>query len=295
MPELRTSPSASATSGTSKRDQDALVHQNLPLVGYLVSETASKLPPYVNRDDLTSSGMMALAQAAQSFDAALGVPFARYATVRIRGALIDELRSHDWASRSVRAKARHRAGAQEELSAQLGRTPTASELAAHMGISVDALASVEDDIHRSVVLSIHGFNEASDLEALLPHTDPGPEQVLLRRETASYLIDAVDELPARMRAVVIGYFFEERPMAELAADLGVSESRISQLRAEALVLLKAGMTAVLAPDELPAEPRPDSCVARRKAAYYASIAAHSDFRTRISAPAAATQRVSGVA
>jgi RNA polymerase sigma factor FliA len=278
------------------RTDDELVREHLPLVGYLVSETASKLPGHVSRDDLTSAGMMALAQAARGFDPERGVPFARFATLRIRGALIDELRNHDWASRSVRIKARQRAAAEEALSAALGRHPTHRELAAHLGVSIDELASVEEDVHRSVVLSLQGFADAGTLEGMLPHQDPGPEDVLLIRERASYLVDSVNALPERLRAVVQGYFFEERPMAELAAELGVTESRISQMRAEALALLKDGMTAMLAPDQLADEGRADGCVARRKAAYYATIASSNDYRTRISSTSAASgQRVSGAA
>jgi len=116
---------------------------------------------------------------------------------------------------------------------------------------------------------------------MLPHQDPGPEEVVLNRERASYLVDAVAALPERLRVVVEGYFFNERPMAEIAAELGVTESRISQMRAEALALLKDGMTAMLAPEELDAESRPDGCVARRKAAYYATIAASSDAKVTI--------------
>lgn len=279
---------------------DELVRDNLPLVGYLVAEVAAKLPGHVSRDDLTSAGMMALAQAARGFDAERGVPFARFATVRIRGAIIDELRSHDWASRSVRTKARQRALAEEGLAAKLGRHPTHAELASYLGISSGELASVEEDVHRSVMLSLQGFSDAGTLEGMLPHQDPGPEDVLLNRERTSYLLDAVTALPTRLRVVVEGYFFNERPMADLAAELGVTESRISQMRAEALALLKDGMTAVLEPEEMPAEVRPDGCVARRKAAYYATIAASSDYRTRLSAATprpgeGAVQRVSGAA
>ncbi|MCL6537462.1 MAG: sigma-70 family RNA polymerase sigma factor [Acidothermus sp.] len=276
--------SSDASPDVSRRDTiDELVREHLPLVGYLVAETAAKLPGHVNRDDLTSAGMMALAQAAHSFDPDRGVPFARFATVRIRGAIIDELRSHDWASRSVRVKARQRALAEEELAATLGRIPTHAELAQYMGVSIDELASTEEDVHRAVVLSLQGFADAGTLEGMLPHQDPGPEEVLLNRERVGYLMDAIAALPPRLRFVVEGYFFQERPMAELAAELGVTESRISQMRAEALALLRDGMTAMLAPEQLPAETRPEGCVARRKAAYYAAIAANSDFRTRVSA------------
>ena len=275
---------------------DELVRENLPLVGYLVAETASKLPGHVSRDDLTSAGMMALAQAARGFDPERGVPFARFATVRIRGAIIDELRGHDWASRSVRIKARQRASAEEELSARLGRHPSQRELAIELGVSVDELAAVEEDVHRSVVLSLQGFSDAGTLEGMLPHQDPGPEDVLLHRERESYLVEAVAALPDRLRVVVQGYFFDERPMAELAAALGVTESRISQMRAEALTLLKDGMNAMLAPETLAPEARPDGCVARRKAAYYATIAASADYRARISErPAVAARHAVGAA
>src|SRR5450432_3232590 len=260
---------------------DELVRAHLPLVGYLVAEAASKLPGHVSRDDLTSAGMMALAQAARSFDAERGVPFARYASMRIRGGIIDELRGHDWASRSVRIKARQRGAAEEALSNTLGRHPTQQELATYLGVSLLELASVEGDVHRSVVLSLQGFSEAGTLEGMLPHQDPGPEDVLLNRERESYLLDAVAALPDRLRIVVQGYFFDERPMAEIACELGVTESRISQMRAEGLSLLKDGMMAMLAPEQLDANDRPDGCVARRKAAYYATIAASSDYRARV--------------
>jgi RNA polymerase sigma factor FliA len=262
--------------------EDDLVRNNLPLVWYLVAEIGSKLPGHVDRDDLGSAGLMALAQAARGFDAARGVPFARFAAMRIRGAIIDELRGHDWASRLVRAKARQRATAEETLSATLGRYPTAAEIAGHLGISVDEVASLDADVHRSVLLSLQGFSDAGTLEGMLPHPDPGPEDVLLNRERDSYLVDAVAALPERLRIVVQGYYFGERPMSDIATELGVTDSRISQMRSEALAMLKDGMTAVLSPEQVVGEDRPDGCVARRKAAYYASIASTSDYRTRVS-------------
>jgi RNA polymerase sigma factor for flagellar operon FliA len=277
-----------------ERAEEDLVRAHWPLVGYLVAETASRMPRHVNRDDLTSAGMMGLAQAARGFNAELGVPFARYASVRIHGAIMDELRGHDWASRSVRIKARERAIAEEDLAGTLGRHPTQHELAAHLGISAAALASYEADVHRSLVLSLQGFAEAGTLEAMLPHQDPGPDEVLLNRERDSYLLDAVASLPERMRAVVQGCFFDERTLAEVAAELGVTESRISQIRAEALTLLKDGMTAMLAPDQLRDETRPEGCIGRRKTAYYATIAATSSYRARISS-LPATQRAAGAA
>lgn len=264
-----------------RREED-LVAAHLPLVGYLVNEMIVRLPSHVSRDDLTSAGLMALAQAARSFDESRGVPFNRFASTRIRGALIDELRSYDWASRSVRARARQRDRAEEDLAIQLGRTPTPAEVAAYLGVAESELQAVDGDVARAVVLSLHGF---ADLDAVDQHVSShvsGPEDVLLHRERVGYLQDAVTALPERLRAVVQGYFFEERPMAEIAAELGVTESRISQMRAEAMVLLRDGINAQLDPDMVP-PPERAGVAARRREAYFAAVAAQGTFRARISA------------
>src|SRR5919202_483905 len=107
--------------------EDELVATNLPLVHYAVAEISAKIPRHVSRDDLISAGMAGLAQAARNFDPARGIAFDRYASTRIRGALLDELRSCDWASRSVRSRARQVQAAAEELQARWGRTPTNAE------------------------------------------------------------------------------------------------------------------------------------------------------------------------
>src|SRR3954452_2591503 len=108
---------------------NGLVERNLPLVGHLVRELLGKVPLHVSRDELSSAGMMALVVAAQSYDPERGVPFVRYASIRIRGALLDELRSMDWAARSVRTQAREMETVEHQLASALGRTPRPAELA----------------------------------------------------------------------------------------------------------------------------------------------------------------------
>ncbi|MGH3630572.1 MAG: sigma-70 family RNA polymerase sigma factor, partial [Sciscionella sp.] len=142
--------------GGARPDVDALVESHLPLVGYAVAEASSRLPYHVNRDDLTSAAMMALVQAARSFDAGRGVPFALFAKSRLRGAIIDELRGRDWVTRGVRVKARLRTQAEDELSAQLRRHPSPREVAERLGMSLEELTAAEGDVHRSVVLSLQG-------------------------------------------------------------------------------------------------------------------------------------------
>jgi RNA polymerase sigma factor for flagellar operon FliA len=264
--------------------EDELVRANLHLASQAVYELARRLPPHVNRDDLSSAAMLGLAQAARSWDPERGASFERHAATRIRGALLDELRDSDWASRSVRSRARRLQQAGEELTGRLGRAPTQAELAAELGTDAGAVHRLVDDVHRATVLNYESIVADGEADDLLPN-DRAPDHVLVDRERRAYLSDAVLALPERLRAVVIGYFYEERPMLEIAGELGVTESRVSQLRAEALILLRDGLNAHLDPDTLPAEPRPDGRLARRRAAYHAAIAACSDFRARLdSAP-----------
>jgi len=252
-------------------DRDELITSHMALVGHLVRETMARVPAHVSRDDLTSAGLAALVQAARSFDAERGVAFARYASTRVRGAILDELRGVDWASRSVRRRARQLDETRSRLAADLGRVPSAAEVATALGLSADEVVANDDDVARASVMSLQGFGE-TPVEELLPAGGPSPESVLEQRERLGYLVDAVAELPERLRRVVEDYFFAERPMAEIAAELGVSESRVSQMRAEALVMLKHAMNSALAPELVEAPSRPGGCAARRRDAYLQAVA-----------------------
>ena len=265
--------------GTVTREHDALIRDNMPLVGHMVREMLFKVPAHVHRDDLASAGYAALVTAAQAFDPQRGIPFGRFAAVRVRGALLDELRGMDWASRSVRARARRADVARQELSAHLGRTPTPIELAELLGVSVGELANVEDDVQRAAVLSLQGFT-AGSAEDMVPDVSMNPEEMLLHRERIGYLHDAVSVLPERLRFVVEASFLQERPLADVAAELGVTESRVSQLRTEALALLKDGLTTHMDQQD-GGSAKNDGCVARRRAAYAAQISARSTMASRL--------------
>jgi RNA polymerase sigma factor for flagellar operon FliA len=271
--------------------EEELVRQYLPLVHHVVSGISARVPRHVAWDDLVSAGMLGLAEAARSFDPARGVPFDGFASMRIRGALLDELRSLDWASRSVRTKARAYDERVNALTVRFGRTPTASEVAAEMGLATGEVQRIVDDVHKAMVVHYDAIGTSGDAEEVLPAQGAVPDEVLLDRERKGYLRDAVKALPERMRFVVESYFFGERLMQDIADELGVTESRVSQIRSEALALLKDGMNSQLDPEKV-VEERPEGRVAKRKAAYYAAIASGSDFRGRISidepaAPAAA--------
>ncbi|GAA2726487.1 sigma-70 family RNA polymerase sigma factor [Cellulomonas aerilata] len=258
---------------------DALVTANLPLVGYHVSELLGRVPAYVSRDDLSSAGSLALVLAAQAYDAETGVPFARYAALRIRGALLDELRSMDWVSRGARQRARRVSTTADEMTSKLGRTPTREELAQAMGSSVADIDAARGDADRRI-LSIEAFDSA--IADTVSEPSMGPEESLLVGEKMQHLHAAVRALPERLRYVVEELFFHDRPVVELAEELGVTQSRISQLRTEALALMKDGMNASLEPSLVPAAERPDGVAERRRKAYFDLVAQQASFLARAS-------------
>ncbi|MEO7837610.1 MAG: sigma-70 family RNA polymerase sigma factor [Acidimicrobiales bacterium] len=258
------------------------MREHLKLVDTAVHHLAARLPRHIPRDELVSAAMAGLAQAARCFDEDRHTNFSHYASARIRGALLDELRNRDWATRSVRSKARRMQVATEELTATLGRAPTRTELAENMGVTIQAVGALSNDVHRSVVLNYDSVLAEGGGEWLLPADERSPDVVLLEREQRAYLLDAVAALPERLRHVVIGSFFEERSVQQLADDLHVSSSRISQMRSEAMTLLKDGITSQMEPERAPAGSS-SRRVARRTSAYRAAVAGGSDFRSRITA------------
>jgi RNA polymerase sigma factor for flagellar operon FliA len=261
-----------------QNDSHELVTSHMPLVGYIVREIAVRLPRHVDLGDLHSAGLLGLVQAAAAFDESRGVPFKRYASTRIRGAIVDELRSRSWSSRSVRQAGRQRDEAVEALSAMLGRTPSPAEVAEHLGITVAELDGIQDDLHRTTVLSLDAAPSPESLEAALPHDEPTPEAELLKGEQIRYLRAAVAELPERLRVVVDMYYLQGRPMADIAEVLDVTESRVSQMRAQALELVRDGMNASLEPEQVSPSERPGGCVDRRRTAYFAAVAQAASLR-----------------
>jgi RNA polymerase sigma factor for flagellar operon FliA len=269
-----------AVTTTVTREQETMIRENMALVGHMVREMLFKVPAHVHRDDLASAGYAALVTAAKAFDAGRGIPFGKFAGMRVRGAMLDELRGMDWASRSVRARARRAEVARQELTVQLGRTPSPSELAELLGVGVGELSNVDDDVQRAAVLSLQGF-AAGTAEEMVTETALNPEEMLLHRERIGYLHDAVAVLPERLRYVVEASFLRERPLSEVAAELDVTESRVSQLRTEALALLKDGLSTHM--EQKSNGAAKDGVVARRRAVYAAQIAKSSTMASRLQA------------
>jgi RNA polymerase sigma factor for flagellar operon FliA len=244
-----------ALSERRQADVDALVTTHLPLAQFAVNAVASRisLPSHVSRDDLLSCASVALVEVARRFDASAGATFATYALPRLQGAVLDELRSGDWASRSVRAAARRTDAATDALTIRLGRPPTKEELAESLGIPRSELDSLQIDVHRAVMVSIDADTGPEGGSLDLPATGDSPERALLRRERARHLHEAIRELPDRLDEVVERNFFGDESLTDIADSLGVTLSRVSQMRARALTLLHAAMSDVWEGRAVPAE------------------------------------------
>jgi RNA polymerase sigma factor FliA len=263
------------------------IEQFLPLVEQVVVQTAVHFPRHVDRGELVRAGVLGLVEAAHRFDDGRGVPFERFAAQRIRGAVLDAVRAADWAPRSVRAMSRRVDSTEQSLANTLSRTPTTDELAEAMGTSVGDIKSFRDRVFRSVVLALDQkvSGEAEDMtlvDSLCDRTTLEPSEELEARELKAYLRDAVDLLPERHRIVVVGYFLENLSSEYLAGFLGVTESRVSQLRSEALVMLKEGIEAQYDNSDDEADvTAATGRMARRKAGYAAAVAQKSEWKTRL--------------
>lgn len=297
------------TTTLSKDEICTLVEEHLPLVHHVLYQVAAHYPRHADREELAQSATLGLVEAAHRFDPSRGVPFARWASVRVRGAIVDAARALDFAPRSLRAAARDVDEAVAVLTSQLGRTPTPEEIAERLDISVRELHQVQGKVHRALVLSLDapcGEDDGDTLtlaDGLFEVGDCDPADQLENREQSAYIRDALLLLPGRLRAVVEGYFLQGRTSGEIAAALGVTESRVSQMRSEALALMRSGLEAQFSsarPREAdPSLGLPDadahssaasriknSRAACRQASYAAALAARSSFAARLSRPVA---------
>ena len=237
------------------RDIDALITEHLPLCSFAVNAVASRisLPGHVSREDLLSCARVALVEVARRFDPSACASFATYALARLHGTVLDELRSGDWASRSVRAAARRTDAAADALAMTLGRPPTREELADSLGVQTSDLDALQVDVHRAVMVSIDADPGADGGSLDLPDTGDSPERALLRSERSRHLHEAIRALPDRLDELVERNFFGGESLTDIAADLGVTLSRVSQMRARALTLLHAAMSEVWEGRAVPAD------------------------------------------
>jgi RNA polymerase sigma factor for flagellar operon FliA len=239
-----------------KVDGDAGARERLvvaysPMVKFVAGRLGAGLPSHVDDADLISYGLMGLIGSIERFEPERGIKFETFAMTRIRGAIIDELRSLDWVPRSVRSRAREIEAAQAKLEHELQRAPSEAELAAKLDVSEDELQTSLLEIANSSVYALDELWTVSDssgdqVSLLDTISDPraeDPQESLASSEIKDRLTEAIASLPEREQLVVALYYYENLTLREIGEVLGVTESRVSQLHTKAVMRLKSGLEA----------------------------------------------------
>lgn len=225
--------------------RDQLIVMYAPLVKYVAGRMSSALPSHVDEQDLTSYGMEGLINAVERFDPQRAVKFETYAVARIKGSIIDALRSLDWVPRSVRARAREIERKATELEHKLGRAPTDEELAEAMRMDLGEFQAAISQISNSSIVALDemwslssGGEPLSLIDTIGDTKLSNPEDLLQVTELRETLADAIARLPEREKIVVALYYYDGLTLREIGEVLGVTESRVSQLHTKAILRLK---------------------------------------------------------
>ena len=219
-----------------------LVERYLPLVHFLADRILQRLPRCVEGDDLRSAGVFGLMSAIDGFDLSRGIKFETYCSVRVRGAILDELRARDWVPRVVRSKAHKRDAAERTLAADLGRPATVTEVAELLGWTEGDVEESMRAAGRAAVLSLGGGEDASErnggsrLDALEDHRDGGDPVVRVQHRDVASLV--YRSLTPKERQVVVLYYYEQITMREIGDVLGLSESRVCQIHSRVIRRLR---------------------------------------------------------
>jgi len=233
-----------------QRAREQLVVAYSPLVKYVAGRLASGLPAHIEEADLISYGLLGLMNAVERFELEREIKFETYAITRIRGAIIDELRSQDWVPRSVRSRARDIERANAKLENQLQRAPTDEEMAAALKLSVEEFQESLLQISTSTIAALDELWTVSDasgdqvslLDTLHDPGAPDPSQAVDESELKDRVADAIARLPEREKLVIALYYYENLTLREIGEVLGVTESRVSQLHTKAVLRLRSRMS-----------------------------------------------------
>ena len=241
-------------SGRPVTTRNELILQYAPQIKYIAHRVASRLPSHIELEELINAGVLGLIDAIEKFDVTRNIQFKTYAEIRVRGAMLDELRAQDWVPRSVRQKINTLARAYARLEQEYGRPATTEEVAAELGLSVPELTILQSKAQGLPLISLNDSFDDDDDDRHLQDSVPDPEAIdpleeLGEKWVKEVITKGLDELPARERTVLSLYYFDELTMKEIGVVLSVTESRISQIHTKALLRLKgklqhAGLSAV---------------------------------------------------
>lgn len=236
--------------------KDQLIQEYAPLIRYIAQKIAVRLPSNIELDDLISAGVIGLMDAIDKYDPSRDNKFKTYAEFRIRGAILDELRAQDWVPRSIRDKAKLLDRTMVQLEADLGRSPTDEEIAKALNVSVDEFHDLVNQVRPVSLLSIDdsqtfsNTDKKSILNLLEGSKLNNPYNQLNIKTIKEVVARAIEELPERQRLVLSLYYYEDLNLKEIGQVLRVTESRVSQLHAQAVQRLRAKLQATLESGEV---------------------------------------------
>jgi len=235
----------------SERDKAVMEHSDL--VKYIAFRLISRLPDHVAVEDLISAGVLGLIDAIEKYDSSQGIPFEYYAKIRIRGAMLDEIRSMDWVPRSLRQKSNVLEKACVTLEQRLGRDPTEEEIALELKVDMDEFHKLLDEIKGISFLpeNIHDIVRENRESHMLSSGSDDLFDAAYRVEIRNHLAEAITGLAEKERLVLSLYYYEELTMKEIGTVLGYTESRISQIHTKAMLKLKTRLSRKLRTDDLP--------------------------------------------
>ena len=232
--------------GLTMEEKTERVEQYSPLIRFLADRLATRLPDHIVKDDLISAGVLGLIDAIDRFEPDRGIMFKTYAEFRIKGAMLDELRSLDWGPRTGRRKAGELERLWRRLEAELGHPPTDDESAEAMGVDLKSYLKLLDEVSAINMIDIEAFRvetgsgrEAADIyEVLADDSNIDAMTVLGQEEARKVLVEAIEALPEKERLVITLYYHEELTMREIGQVMGYTESRISQLHTKSMLKLR---------------------------------------------------------
>ena len=232
-------------SGSKTDTENALVQKYLPLVSAVVNRLAMTLPEHVDHDDLYSVGLIGLLQALRNYNPACGTSFETYARVRVRGAMLDELRRMDWVPRTIHEKARRIKEVLAELEQKLGKTPTEAQMAKAMNMSVKEYEELLDEVRPAAFVCLDAVNASEDgdsgplYEVIADQTNDGPVENVSNNELKQVIFERLKELPDMQRKVLSLYYLEDMHLREIAEVFKLTESRICQIHAQAILAIRS--------------------------------------------------------
>jgi len=224
--------------------REELIVRNMRVVKYVAGRMAMHVPSSIEMDDLVGWGVLGLLDAVEKFDHRQDIKFSTYASIRVRGAIIDQIRTLDWAPRSLRAMARKLGEARDKLRHELGREPSVDAIASVMGTTIDHIEDTVAQLQTAQVLSLQDYlpgEDSAQSRVLDMTSDPratSPEAALNEREKQERIVQAILTLPDQQQKVLHLYYYEELTLKEIGAVLNVSESRICQVHTAAMKALR---------------------------------------------------------